>query len=276
MAIDRLLKVLQTLNDGRFHSGAELGRSLAITRSAIWKMTKQLHRYGIELESVVGRGYRLNQPFSFLDPNQIHSYLSPQAQQTIKTIDTLSSIDNPHSFLSSRIFESSKMPRICLCEHQNKANHNILSLAQDISLSSLWPFEPAQKPSNILPICCIALTNTLKQYGLDKHINVSKSGDIHYQNKRLATVSINQKQHNQSANYAIINFTIHANLTGKQFPLGDRDTSLLCIRKNIIDRNQLAARLINQLCYCLTTYLTAGSKLFSEEWQQLCQSATTT
>ncbi|MFO6382154.1 HTH domain-containing protein, partial [Pseudomonas aeruginosa] len=51
-----LLKLLQ---DGRFHSGEELGAVLGISRSAVWKRLQHLEaEHGLQFHKVRGRGYR--------------------------------------------------------------------------------------------------------------------------------------------------------------------------------------------------------------------------
>lgn len=67
--MNSLLKVLQ---DGRFHSGQELGSALGISRSAVWKHLQRLEAsLGIQLHKVPGRGYRLAEPISLLDREEL-------------------------------------------------------------------------------------------------------------------------------------------------------------------------------------------------------------
>ena len=67
-----LLKILQ---DGRFHSGEELGAVLGISRSAVWKRLQHLEaEHGLQFHKVRGRGYRLASPISLLDPQRIEGF----------------------------------------------------------------------------------------------------------------------------------------------------------------------------------------------------------
>ena len=50
-------KILRLLSDGRFHSGRELGETLGISRSAIWKHLLALNELDIDIHAVRGRGY---------------------------------------------------------------------------------------------------------------------------------------------------------------------------------------------------------------------------
>jgi BirA family biotin operon repressor/biotin-[acetyl-CoA-carboxylase] ligase len=71
--MSRLLNLLQ---DGRFHSGEDLGRVLGISRSAVWKQLQLLEEdLGLEVHKVRGRGYRLAAPVSLLDAEVIAAAL---------------------------------------------------------------------------------------------------------------------------------------------------------------------------------------------------------
>jgi BirA family biotin operon repressor/biotin-[acetyl-CoA-carboxylase] ligase len=58
--------LIAALADGRFHSGAVLAEAFGITRSAIWKRIQRLAAYGLDVERVRGRGYRLVAPLDLL------------------------------------------------------------------------------------------------------------------------------------------------------------------------------------------------------------------
>ncbi|WP_287815881.1 biotin--[acetyl-CoA-carboxylase] ligase, partial [Pseudomonas sp.] len=70
-------KLLTLLQDGRFHSGEDLGRALGISRSAVWKQLQLLEEdLGLAVHKVRGRGYRLSAPVSLLAPERIASRLA--------------------------------------------------------------------------------------------------------------------------------------------------------------------------------------------------------
>ncbi|MDF1795263.1 MAG: HTH domain-containing protein [Coxiellaceae bacterium] len=277
MTIERLKQVLLILNDGRFHSGAQLGNSLNITRSAIWKMTKQLEKYHIQLESVVGRGYRLKHPISFLATDNIRSQLSPQADQTIKKIDLFDNIESTSEYLSSRIYETSKLPRICLCEHlkSNKrrqpSNTPHSPIAQDINLSMLWPFTTNTELKGLNVVIGVAIIHVLDQLGIRKQLGLHWPNQLNHQDKALATFDVETRQLTHQNKYAVISLKLHVNNT--QTGANDNTSSLQMIKHKSLDRNQIAGKIINQLCYCLSIFQKSGVSLFIDEWNQHDHSA---
>jgi BirA family biotin operon repressor/biotin-[acetyl-CoA-carboxylase] ligase len=73
-------QLIRLLADGQFHSGSELGQALGISRAAIWKRVQRLEEFGMALESVKGKGYRLAQPVDLIDQISLQESLGERAQ----------------------------------------------------------------------------------------------------------------------------------------------------------------------------------------------------
>lgn len=80
------LEMIQLLADGQFHSGADLGESLGISRAAIWKRMQRLAEFGLDVESVRGRGYRLPRPLDLIDPDELRRALAGRAEVEFKPV----------------------------------------------------------------------------------------------------------------------------------------------------------------------------------------------
>ena len=89
MMLDNLLRVLA---DGAFHSGSELGRTLGISRSAVWKHMQRLQELGVEVYSVKGRGYRIPGGLDLLDEADLQQQLPQSVRdrlgQLVLTVET--------------------------------------------------------------------------------------------------------------------------------------------------------------------------------------------
>ncbi len=75
-----LQKIFNLLNDGSFHDGTSLGNKLNITRAAIWKLIKKLEDYGVEIESVKGKGYRLIEPLILFKKSKIKQHTKEKSK----------------------------------------------------------------------------------------------------------------------------------------------------------------------------------------------------
>ncbi len=70
------LPLLHLLAAGEPLSGESLGESLGMSRAAIWKQVQQLRQQGYPIESLTGRGYRLETPLELLHHEQLQAALS--------------------------------------------------------------------------------------------------------------------------------------------------------------------------------------------------------
>lgn len=67
---ERVLELLRS-RQGQFLSGQEIGDTLHVTRSAIWKAIKSLREQGLTIEAVTNMGYRLPALSDELSPSRI-------------------------------------------------------------------------------------------------------------------------------------------------------------------------------------------------------------
>ena len=102
--------LLKLLGDGRFHSGEELGAALGISRSAVWKRLQGLEsEFGLEVQSVRGRGYRLAEPLVAIDPQQVRAPWP---------LDVLFSVDSTNAEVMRRLDAGAATPFAVVAERQ--------------------------------------------------------------------------------------------------------------------------------------------------------------
>ena len=72
--------VLKTLEEhrGEFISGEELANSLNVSRTAVWKVIKQLEKEGYKIQAVQNRGYCLDLNNDLISVEGIKTYLRPK------------------------------------------------------------------------------------------------------------------------------------------------------------------------------------------------------
>ena len=102
--------LLKLLGDGRFHSGEELGAALGISRSAVWKRLQGLEsEFGLEVQSVRGRGYRLAEPLVAIDPQRVRAPWP---------LDVLFSVDSTNAEVMRRLDAGAATPFAVVAERQ--------------------------------------------------------------------------------------------------------------------------------------------------------------
>lgn len=69
--------LLPLLASGEYRSGQALADALGVSRTAIWKQLNALSGYGLRIESVKGRGYRIPGGIDLLDEALVQAALTP-------------------------------------------------------------------------------------------------------------------------------------------------------------------------------------------------------
>lgn len=71
---DRALEVLEN-NRGRFFSGAELAEEISVSRTAVWKVIKQLQEDGYDIQAISGKGYCLSDSSDIISRQSVEKHL---------------------------------------------------------------------------------------------------------------------------------------------------------------------------------------------------------
>ena len=111
-------EILKTLGDGRFHSGAQLGRSLGISRTAVWKHLQALGGLGLDIFAVTGKGYRLAQALELLNPDAILKALTTESRALLTGLELHSLLDSTNGYLSGKATTLAS-GHACLAEYQS-------------------------------------------------------------------------------------------------------------------------------------------------------------
>lgn len=77
METKELLLALLENNKGTYLSGEEIAKSLAVSRTAVWKAVNGLRSDGYTIDAVRNKGYCLSVQSDILSPQGIQKYLSP-------------------------------------------------------------------------------------------------------------------------------------------------------------------------------------------------------
>ena len=98
----RRAALVRLLADGKLHSGEALAQALGVTRAAVAKQVRTLARWGLGVESLPRRGYRLQAPLELLDAARIESALGPEARARLHTLEVHLELDSTNSRLLAR------------------------------------------------------------------------------------------------------------------------------------------------------------------------------
>jgi len=274
-----LKALLQILGDGKYHSGAIIGKKLHLTRAAIWKIIQQANKYGIEIEAKTNLGYRIPQGLELLDKQKIIQYLNNNHVFPPDKILILDDIESTNSYLAELIKNKNfKKEQKCICfaEHQTAGKGRLgrkwfSPFAQNIYLSILWQFyrEPYELSSLGLAVA-IAVVEALRDYGIKKDLSLKWPNDVLWQNLKLAGILIELVGEAHYAYNAIIGVGLNINMPKKAVEKIDQPwCDVAKITNATPQRNRLAGLLLNHLLSALTIYQNQGLKPFIKKWRKL-------
>jgi BirA family biotin operon repressor/biotin-[acetyl-CoA-carboxylase] ligase len=112
---DHLIRVVA---DGEFHSGSALARTLGVSRSAIWKQIHRLAEFGLDVETVRGRGYRLVRPIELLDHQRIMGRLDAETNAACEALEVTSVAGSTSAMLIEQPAPPLGRWRAALAEYQ--------------------------------------------------------------------------------------------------------------------------------------------------------------
>lgn len=268
---ENLIQIVKMLNTGEVQDGTSLGNQLKITRTAVWKMIQKLESYQIEINSMKGKGYALNEPLILLEPRKIKKLLKAKNVQ----LEIFESITSTNDYLKSIKNNSNKI-KVCMAESQSQGRGRFnrdwhSPFGQNIYLSLSYPFQQdISTLAGLSIVVGLSICRSLDElYQLPKATQIKWPNDIIYGDKKLGGSLIEIQAESHANCIVIIGMGINVNaIHDKTKKINQPWTSIRKIKPEYYDRNILCARLIDNLLLDITKFSTQGLMAFMNEWQQ--------
>ena len=261
-----LIKIIDCLNDGSFHSGDEIGKKIGITRSAVWKAIKKLEFYGIAIDSVKNKGYALKEPLALLDQQRIKK----QLKTTNRSLDikVLASINSTNDYLREQ--PASQKIRVCIAETQTQGRGRLnrcwySPFGKNIYFSCRYPFQKdISEMAGLSLVVGLVMLKTIREFITDSQLAVQWPCHIVWNNKKLAGTLIELNAEANGRCEAIIGIGVNINLLAVdgRFPW----VSMQQILGKYLDRNAVCIALANHLIQYLQKFEQQGFSPFKQEW----------
>jgi len=287
-------QILAVLADGHFHSGQELAHQFGLSRSGIWKAIQSLQAKGIEVFAVQGKGYRLSQPLELLNSTTIEAskkvlqstqptggFVTPAAQFqsppafSNSELTVLWDVDSTNRYLLDRAFNGCAPGSTCLAEMQTAGRGRrgrkwISPLGGNIYLSQLWQFGSGPAALSGLSLAAaIAVVRVIHELGV-KDAGVKWPNDILVNGHKLAGILLEIQGESNGPTRVIVGLGLNVRVPDMMAQTIDQPyTSLEKHVQKPIQRNRLAARLIEELLQVYQQFAKSGFAAFVEEWTRL-------
>ena len=267
-------RLIETLADGRFHSGECLAKQLGVSRAAVWKQVRKLDEVGLDIHAVRGRGYRLTTPFEPLDADAIHRHINAAIKPRIESLEVLREVDSTSEFLKRRQTTTIRQGiHVCLAEWQRagrgrRGRHWVSPYGANLYLSLAFILDEGVLQSGGLSLAvAISVHRTLTGLGING-LGLKWPNDIFFHQRKLAGILLDLSGEG-SGNYQVI-IGVGINLHMPDNAGGKIDQPWADLRASGLEqqRNKLAGKLLENLVIVMDTFSRQGLPAFAEEWRR--------
>lgn len=266
--------MLSMLSDGRFHSGQALAEALGVSRTAVWKQLRKLAEFGLAVQSVPGRGYRLGSALELLCEAKITQSLDAETRRRLQSLEILPQTASTNDHLKGWLHAADAQGAVCLAEHQSQGRGRRgrawqSPFGKNLYLSLLWRFPcgPAAMQGLSLAVG-IALLRALEQAGLTG-AGIKWPNDIQVQGEKLAGILIDMSGEASGPTSTVIGVGI--NIAMPEAAGEGIDQPWTDMQQHVqakVSRNQLAAFVLNHIVAAAVQYEQRGLSAFLAQWQQ--------
>ncbi|WP_036773859.1 bifunctional biotin--[acetyl-CoA-carboxylase] ligase/biotin operon repressor BirA [Photorhabdus australis] len=261
------LQLIKTLSDGEVHSGQQLGQNLGMSRAGINKHIQTIREWGIELETVPGKGYSFPAPVQLLDEYIILQHL-PEGRITVLPV-----IDSTNQYLLERL-SGLKSGDACVAEYQyagrgRRGRKWVSPFGKNLYLSMYWRLE--QGPAAAIGLSLVVgiiIAEVLHRLGADK-IKVKWPNDLYLDDKKLAGILVELMGKTGDAAQVVIGAGINIGMEHKDKESINQQWINLQQAGIEVDRNKLAVEIILELRKALIQFENEGLSSFVSRWFEL-------
>ncbi|ALX92260.1 MULTISPECIES: bifunctional biotin--[acetyl-CoA-carboxylase] ligase/biotin operon repressor BirA [Serratia] len=261
------LKIISLLADGEFHSGEHLGESLGMSRAAINKHIQTIREWGLDVFTVPGKGYSLPAAINLLDAERILGLLED------KRVTVLPVVDSTNQYLLDRLAELTSGDA-CIAEYQQagrgrRGRQWVSPFGANLYLSMFWRLEQGPAAAMGLSLVIgIVMAEVLQHLGAEQ-VRVKWPNDLYLNDRKLAGILVELTGKTGDAAQLVLGAGI--NMAMRETNASQIDQRWINLQEAgiTIDRNELAAKLLNELRNSLRQFEIDGLAPFISRWRQL-------
>jgi len=269
--------LLSLLADGAFHSGQDLANGLGVSRTAVWKQLKALvAEYGLDLESVRGRGYRIPGGIDLLDAAAVRTALSGRARELLSDMEVLESVDSTNAELARRAAQGAGPGLVCSAERQTagrgrRGRHWVSPYARNLYLSVLWQFNQGAAALEGLSLAVgVAVARALADCGV-RGVRLKWPNDILLDGAKLGGILLEMQGDVAGPCRVVIGVGLNVAMPGEAARAIDQAWTDIATATGgrAPARNAVLAAVLNELLPLLADFEQGGFARWRDEWQAL-------
>lgn len=266
----RTWKLLRQLCDGQFHSGEVLARQLGVSRATVFNSLENVAEYGVELQRIRGRGYRLANAWQPLDCALIECSLGDAAGRF--QIEILQQATSSNTELLRAASLGAPSGRVLAVELQTAGRGRMgrtwhSGLGNALTFSLLWRFDCGLNGLSGLSLAVgVAIMRALTRYGATG-VGLKWPNDILAANGKLGGVLIEAQGDMYGPSSVVIGIGLNCSLPLSLACAINQPAAALDRVCRIPARNELLSSLLQELAVVLDIFSTGGFAALRTEWQ---------
>ncbi|QNH65875.1 bifunctional biotin--[acetyl-CoA-carboxylase] ligase/biotin operon repressor BirA [Proteus vulgaris] len=261
------LLLIELLADGNIHSGEQLGESLGMTRAGINKHIQTLRSWGIDVQTVAGKGYQLDAPMNLLNADSVNKNIKGEPASVIPVIDST------NQYLIQHISEL-KSGDVCIAEYQSagrgrRGRQWISPFGRNLYLSMYWKLD--QGPAAAIGLSLVVgviMAEVLQKFGADD-VKVKWPNDLYLNDKKLSGILVELTGKTGDVAHIVTGIGINIAMSKNQTEAINQQWINLEQVGIKIDRNDLACEITNALREAFVQFEKQGLSVFIERWKSL-------
>ena len=265
---EKILEMLKQEKENGYVSGQELCERLGVSRTAVWKVIRQLKEAGYVIDSVPNRGYRLCESPDVLSHAEVAAllrtswlgqklYCLEETDSTNIQAKRLAEEGAPEGTLVIADMQSAGKGSRGRCWESPKGTGIFMSA---VFRPKLLPV----KASMITLVAAYSIASELrKTYGLD--VKIKWPNDIVLNRKKIVGILTEMSSEMDFIHYIVTGIGINVNM--EKFPeeLADKATSLYMESGTRFQRAKLAASFLNRMEKDYEQFAAQGSLAFLKD-----------
>lgn len=266
--------IINLLADGAFHSGAELGSRLGISRTAVWNHVQAVQKLGIAVDAVRGKGYRIPRGLDLLDVGRLEAGMGPVARAMIRSVDVFDVVDSTNAVAVSHLKAGGDGGYACFAECQTAGRGRrgrswVSPYATSIYFTFVHEFLRGFSAIDGLSLVVgVAVAEALEAAGC-RGVGLKWPNDLVASDAKLGGILIEVYGDVGGPCRAVIGVGINVDLSSVAMPPLDQPlTDLLRLGLPRGHRNELAIALLNGVGVSVRDFDRDGLPGFLARWQR--------
>lgn len=273
----RTWRLLHLLADGEFHSGEVLAQRLGISRASVCNALADVAPWGVTLQRIRGRGYRLAQPWQSLDADEIVRLLADTAPRF--QLEVLPQAASSNTLLLQRAGRDAAnggapSGSVLAVELQTAGRGRIgrtwhSGLGNALTFSLLWRFDCGLNALSGLSLAVgVAILRGLHRFGASD-LRLKWPNDILAPQGKLGGVLIEAQGDMLGPSVVVIGVGLNCSLPlGLERRIDQPASALDQVCAVMPSRNRLLAAVLQELASVLDEFSRGGFAAVRAEWER--------